>query len=64
MLGTRDAQDLISTLGSFNQWRVSPGSIVLEISMCHVGMEAPPRKGWAHHLEEVALAAAGKAAED
>ena len=64
MLRTRDAQDFMSTLVNFNQWRASPSSMVPEISMCHIGKGAPPRKGWVRHLEEVILATVGEAVED
>lgn len=44
--------------------RASPSSIVVEISVHHIGKWAPHHKGWVHHLQEVVLAAAGEAGKD
>lgn len=55
-----DAQELTSTSVSANQWRASPGSAAIEISVCHMSSGAPPPKGWHSHLDEVVLAAAAK----
>lgn len=44
--------------------RASPSSMVVKISMSHIGKRAPHHKGWVPHLQEVVLAAAGEAGED